>query len=62
MASSCLFGFGRFGCFCVSFAFLLVVGFVSVCLLCFVLWFDVVVSVSVFVFFFVLFFSVFWRV
>ena len=30
------------------FGFLLGVGFVSVCLLCFVLWLDVVVSVSVF--------------
>ena len=33
------------------FAFLFGVGFVSVCLLCFVLWLDVVVSVSVFFFF-----------
>ena len=32
-------------------AFLFGVGFVSVCLLCFVLWLDVVVSVCVFVFF-----------
>ena len=38
VASSCLFGFGRFGCFVfLVFAFLSGVGFVSVCLLCFVL-------------------------
>ena len=41
-----------------GFASLIGVGFVSVCLLCFVLWLDVVVSVSVF---FVCFFF-FWRV
>ena len=35
------------------------VGFVSVCLLCFVLWLDVVVSVSVFVFVLVFFFLFF---
>ena len=51
VAYSCLFGFGRFGCFCVScFAFLFGVDFVSVCLLCVVLWLDVVVPVSVFLF------------
>ena len=42
------------------FGFIFGVGFVSVCLLCFVLWLDVVVSVSVFCvcfcFFFVFFF------
>ena len=55
MAYSCLFGFRRFGCFCVSyFAFLFGVGFVSVCLLCVVLW-DVVVPASVFFSFFCLF-------
>ena len=37
------------------FGFLFGVGFVSVCLLCFVLWLDVVVSVSFFVFFFCFF-------
>ena len=52
VASSCLFVFGRFGCFCVScFWFSFGVGFVSVCLLCFVLWLDDVVSASVFFFF-----------
>ena len=50
VASSCLFVFGMFGCFWVLvFGFLFGVGFVSVCLLCFVLWLDAVVSVSVFV-------------
>ena len=38
------------------FGFLFGVGFVSVCLFCFVLWLDVVVSVSVFFVFFSLFF------
>ena len=46
-------------CVFLVFAFLFGVGFVSVCLLCFVLWLDVVVSVSAFVF--VLVFSVFWE-
>ena len=41
------------------FAFLLGGGFVYVCLLCFVLWLDVVVSVSVFLLLFFLFVVVF---
>ena len=58
----CLEGLGVF--VFLVFGFLFGVGFVSVCLLCFVLWLDVVVSVSVFfcVFFlcfFVLFFVFF---
>ena len=62
MASSCLFGFGRFGCFCVScFAFLFGVGFVSVCLLCFVCgWMLLFLFLFVFVFsLFVFVFSLF---
>ena len=56
VASSCLFVFGRFGCFCVScFWFSFCCWFVSVCLFCFVLWLDVVVSVSVFFVVFVFF-------
>ena len=58
VASSCLFVFGRFGCFCVScfwFSFWCWFCFCLFALFC--LWLDVFVSVSVFVvFFFVLFF------
>ena len=53
VASSCLFGFGRLGVFVfLVFAFLFGVGYVSVCLICFVLWLDVVVSVFVLFFLF----------
>ena len=70
VAYSCLFGFGRFRCFCVSclcFSFCCWFCFYLFALFC--LWLDVVVSVSVFVsfvlvVFFVclLFFLFFWRV